>query len=137
VEREIKRLERARIEKKIFEDQKRKGLNNLKGIKSIDDVIEEENYKTWNFSIEKKTYKDTIQNLNKDEKFNSQQSKAEFFNTLRKTKLSKHLNEPLLSIEVKIDGTQQIEKLDIYPNDDPVNIANEFCKKFSISFFII
>ena len=44
--------------------------------------------------------------------------------------------EALLNIEVNIDDTNRIEKLEIYPNDDPIQVAETFCSKYGkIKFF--
>jgi hypothetical protein len=61
VKKEAERLERARIEKKIAEIQKKKGISNLKQLKNLDALLKEESVPNWNFNIEKKTYKDTIE----------------------------------------------------------------------------
>ena len=61
VQKEVERFERARIEKKIAEIQKKKGITNLKQFKNLDALLkEEEELPQWNFGLEKKTYKDTL-----------------------------------------------------------------------------
>jgi len=39
----------------------------------------------------------------------------------------------LLNIEVNIDDTNRVEKLEIYPSDDPMTVVNSFCKRFELS----
>jgi len=41
--------------------------------------------------------------------------------------------EVLLNIEVNIDDSERVEKLEIYPNDDPLTVVEAFCKKFGLS----
>ena len=39
---------------------------------------------------------------------------------------------PLLKVEVNIDDNNKIEKLEIYPGDDPVKITEDFCEKHGL-----
>ena len=41
--------------------------------------------------------------------------------------------ETLLSIDVNIDDTNKIEKLEIFPSDDPYAVVNAFCRIHGIS----
>jgi len=54
VKKEVERFERARIERKINEIQKKKGINNLKQYKNVDVLLKEEELGSWNFAMEKK-----------------------------------------------------------------------------------
>jgi hypothetical protein len=63
VKKEVERFERARLERKIADIQKKKGISNLKQLKNLDVLLKDEELPSWNFNIEKKTYKDTINNL--------------------------------------------------------------------------
>ncbi len=40
------------------------------------------------------------------------------------------LSDPLLYIDVNIDDSNRVEKLEIYSNDDPIQVAENFCKKY-------
>jgi len=83
--------------------------------------------------LRKKTNKDTIENQNKTEpkKTNQNVSRREFGNTI-KFKGTASNEEILISLDVNIDYNR-VEKLEIYPNDDPVTVVNSFCKKYSLS----
>jgi phosphoenolpyruvate carboxylase len=67
VKKEHERLERARIDKKIAEIQKEKGVASLKNFASIEELFNStRNYqKSMNFSIDKKTNKDTFSTFSK------------------------------------------------------------------------
>jgi len=60
IKKEVERFERARVEKKIQELQKKKGINNLKMFKNLDVLLKEEDLPNWNFSIERKCHKESI-----------------------------------------------------------------------------
>ena len=61
VQKGVERMERSRIEKKLIELQKKKGIHNIKSPKSLELIArEDDNVKQWNFSLEKKTSKDTF-----------------------------------------------------------------------------
>ena len=66
VKKEVERFEQARLERKIVELQKKKGINNLKQLKNLEDLLKGEENKAWGFDVEKKTFKDTFNNFNKD-----------------------------------------------------------------------
>jgi hypothetical protein len=85
---------------------------------------------SWNFEIEKKTFKDTIEIQNKTERrTKSSMTRADFLKTI-KAKTTGQNREPLLNIEVNIDDTNRVEKLEIYSNDDPMLVADQFCSKY-------
>jgi hypothetical protein len=52
--------ERLRIEKKICEVQKKKGINNLRNLKNIEEMLKEEFIPGFKFSLETKRDKDTF-----------------------------------------------------------------------------
>jgi len=54
VKKEVERFERARVEKKLQEIQKKKGINNLKQYKNLDVLLKEEELTSWNFGLERK-----------------------------------------------------------------------------------
>jgi hypothetical protein len=133
VEKEVKRFEKARIERKIVEIQKKKGINNLKTVKNLEELLVDEDYPSMTFEIEKRTYKDNIDVMNRSERITqSNATKNEFMKTVvgGKSVIKQTTREPLLNIEVNIDDNNRIEKLEIYPNDDPMHVADEFCSKY-------
>ena len=129
IEKEVKRIEKARLEKKIIESQKKKGIYNLKGLKNYDSLLDEEELPNFNHSLEKRFFKDTIESMNKSQSIKTE-SKSDFFKTFRNTRTS--LREPLLKIEVNIDDKNGVEKLEIFAEDDPLIVAKDFCEKYGI-----
>ncbi len=129
VEREVKRIEKARLERKIVEVQKKKGIYNLKGLKNIDALLDDEELPTWNHALERKFHKDTLENFNVTQSSKSD-TRSDFLKTFRHTKTS--LREPLLNIEVNIDDKNGVEKLEIYADDDPMLVAKDFCEKYGM-----
>jgi len=133
VEKEVKRFEKARIERKIIEIQKKKGINNLKTVKNLEELLVDEDYPSMTFEIEKRTFKDNIDSMNRSERRNnSSEKKSDFMKTVvgGKSVIKQTTREPILNIEVNIDDNNRIEKLEIYPNDDAMNVADEFCSKY-------
>jgi hypothetical protein len=61
VKKKVERYERARIEKKLCELQKKKGVNNFKNVSNIEEMIKKEEHTPMKFGIESKTYKDTFE----------------------------------------------------------------------------
>jgi len=132
VKKEVDRFERARVEKKIQELQKKKGINNIKQY-NIDELIKEEELPCWNFAMERKNHRETIETTNRNEKkAQSNSTRQEFKKTVRETKMEMK-REVLLNIEVNIDDSERVEKLEIFPNDNPLVVVEEFCKKFDLS----
>ncbi len=83
----IERLERARIEKKIADIQKQTGITNLNQINNIDTLLRENNYPSWNFTLEKKLHKDTFDDTSRFNKLGGRKNdhisnKINTFNTL-------------------------------------------------------
>ncbi len=133
MEKEVKRFEKARIERKIIEIQKKKGINNLKTVKNLEELLVDEDYPSMTFEIEKRTFKDNIDSMNRSERRNnSSGKKSDFMKTVvgGKSVIKQTTREPILNIEVNIDDNNRIEKLEIYPNDDAMNVADEFCSKY-------
>ena len=60
IKKHIEQKERARIEKKICEIQKKKGINNLKNLKNIGELIKEEVVSGFKFGLETKRDKETF-----------------------------------------------------------------------------
>lgn len=88
----VERFERARIEKKISEIQKQTGITNLNQINNIDNLLKENNAPSWNFGLEKKTYKDTFGDLSRFTKESNKNSDANtILNTLGSLNISKDL----------------------------------------------
>jgi len=139
VQKEVERFERARIEKKIAEIQKNKGIMSLKQFKNLDVLLKDEELVSMKFGLEKKTYKDSIDIHSKQEKkspsHNVNMSRDNFNKTVKfnKTNGTNSNQEPLLSIEVNIDDSNRLEKLEIYPNDDPLLAAETFCRKYGLT----
>jgi len=137
VKKEVERFERARIERKINEIQKQKGINNLKQYKNIDILLKEEELPGMNFHLEKKYHKETIDTtLKKEKKIAVNQNnitRPDFKKTMKNTKATTQNQEVLLNIEVNIDDSNRVEKLEIYPSDDPLAVVDSFCKKFGLS----
>jgi hypothetical protein len=86
------------------------------------------------FEIEKRTFKDNIDSMNRSERRNnSSGNKNDYMKTVvggKSVIKQTTTREPILNIEVNIDDNNRIEKLEIYPNDDPMNVADEFCTKY-------
>jgi hypothetical protein len=61
----VDRLERARIEKKIFDVQTTKGIATQKDLKNIEALIKEENYPSLKFGLDTNFKKKTIQQRTK------------------------------------------------------------------------
>lgn len=83
----VERFERARIEKKIAEIQKQTGITNLNQINNIDALLKENNYPSWNFTLEKKSHKDTFDDTSRfskltDRKNDNQMNIINTFNTI-------------------------------------------------------
>jgi hypothetical protein len=126
IEKEYNRFEKARVEKKLTEIQKKKGVTNLKILKNLDALLLDDALPNMNFQIEKRFNKETIENQNKSEKRKkSAMNTSDFFKTTN-TKA----REPLLNIEVNIDDHNRVEKLEIYSEDDPILVADKFCHKY-------
>lgn len=133
IEKDIKRVEKARIERKFTELQKRKGLLNLKGVKNLDSILLEEELPAWDFTIERRTNKDTIEMISRPERrTKSVVTRRDFGKTL-KNKSHRNRRDPLLNIEVNIDDNNRVEKLEIYSNDDPMQVADTFCATYGLS----
>ena len=61
VRRLIERNARSRIEKKIIEDQKEKGVNYIKHINSLSDLVRDDGLRALNCSYEEPGFKQTIE----------------------------------------------------------------------------
>lgn len=63
---EMQRFERARLDKKIAQLQKEKGITLLKNYDNIEEILNYDSniYPSWSFSINKKSNKDTFENYN-------------------------------------------------------------------------
>jgi hypothetical protein len=120
-------LERARIEKKLADLIKKKGILNLKNLKDIETIVKEEkNLKPFDCSIEVKTNKDTFTS-NKYEK-PVLTTKA----TLSpKKRPKKHSSSPIPMLSINIEMGGKVEKIHIYPQDDPLVVAENFCTHHS------
>lgn len=112
---------------------------NLKQFKNLDALLIEEDLPHWDFSLEKKTYKDTIEMAQApDRRTKSNVTRADFNKTMKfggSRRIDK--SEPLLNIEVNIDDSNSIQKLEIYSNDDPTVVVGNFCKKYGKVFSLI
>ena len=65
----IEKKERARIERKICDIQKKKGINNLKNFKNIEELLKDEKVPSFKFGLETKRDKETFESrklLNKN-----------------------------------------------------------------------
>jgi len=72
IRKEVERFERARIERKVNELQKKKGISNIKMFKDLDSLLKEEDgSSSWNFSLEKKYNKESIDSIARKENNNS------------------------------------------------------------------
>lgn len=63
-------------------------------------------------------------------------TRADFNKTL-KNKSIRNQREPLLNIEVNIDDNNTVEKLEIYSTDNPMTVAENFCRKYGMNIYII
>ena len=139
IDKEVKRIEKARIERKINELQKKKGINNLKELKNLDALLIDEELPSWNFSIERRFFNDTIEmetQMKTEFKNNMTFTKEDFNRTVRHNKTNRLSREPLLKIEVNLDENNRVQKLEIYSNDDPSRVAENFAKKYGKNIFI-
>ena len=134
MKKSVELKERARIEKKICEVQKKKGINNLKNLKNIEELLKEDNLPGFKFILEAKRDKDTFDTYKVSHNFSPKSSliltecKLYFLNDL----VNKVSHAPLLYLDVNIDNDKQ-EKIEIFSNDDPNLVAEAFAKKHSLS----
>jgi hypothetical protein len=61
VKKNVEIKERVRIEKKICDVQKKKGINNLRNLKNIEELLKDELIPGFKFSLETKRDKDTFE----------------------------------------------------------------------------
>jgi len=132
IKKEVERFERARVERKLQEIQKKKGINNLKQYKNLDLLLKEEDLPLWHFGIERKNHRESIELSNRKEKNYSvnTQTRSSFKQT---NKTKQNAKNVLLNIEVNIDDSNRIEKLEICQNDDPMSVVDAFCTKFNLT----
>lgn len=125
----LERREQARIEKEILSFQKKRGMTNM-GYSDLRNSNEHnlESIPSMRFDIERKTCKDTFNTYE-----NRNKSNNIFYSTRDIKRAEKQKSIPLLNIEVNIDDNNQIVKLEIFPGDDPIKIAEDFCLKHGLS----
>jgi hypothetical protein len=87
VKKEVERFERARLERKIVELKKKKGIMNLKQLKNLELLLKGDENKPWGFEVEKKTFKDTFNNYKTQSNSNRIRSRS-----LMNSRESKKLN---------------------------------------------
>ncbi len=139
IKKEIEKLEKARIDKKLVEYKKQRGINVIKNFNSAD--LKNEELPKWRFEIEKKTLKDPIE-LAVHERGNSSGknktiSRRDFDKTIKLNTNLRTIREPLFNVEINIDDNYRTKKLEIYPDDDPAKLAESFSKKYGSEFIMI
>jgi hypothetical protein len=126
VKKETDRLERARIEKKLADLIKKKGVLNLRNFNDIESIVKEDrNLRPFDCSIEVKSNKDTF-NIFRQEKRLTATSTSPV-----KKKYVQKSESPIPMLSINIDMGDRIEKINIYPQDDPMVIAEYFCTTHS------
>jgi len=98
IKKRIERYERARIEKKLCELQKQKGVNNFKNVANIEEMIKKEEHTPWHFGIEAKTYKDTFEVRKVQEK-----------KDMKTTKLKQTVNDQAKEIFINNETQNNVE----------------------------
>lgn len=131
--KEIERHERARLEKRIAEIQKEKGINNLKNVKNLDELIKGKETPAWNCGLEMKHFKNTLDiHMQSNSKF-KKSNNCRFLNLDHRTVASVDTDDnAILRLDVNIDDSNRLEKLVIYPEQDPNSVVDEFCERFNI-----
>lgn len=104
-----------------------KGVFKMKNFTNVEEIAKEDDYPPIVFHLEKNVYKDTFQTSNFSEKDTTMLSPTRKKNDEEKKKKEIH---PILSLEVNITRTKK-EKLEIFTEDDPYLVAEEFSNKFS------
>lgn len=138
IHKEIEKLEKARIDKKLLEYKKQRGINVIKDYSSVD--LKNEVLPNWRFEIEKKTYKDPIE-LAINQPGNSTGkditiSRRDFNKTMKlNNNLTRTVREPLFNVEVNIDDNYRTEKLEIFADDDPAKLAESFSRKYGKQYY--
>jgi hypothetical protein len=143
VRKETDRYEKARIEKKIKELVMKKGINNLKHAKDLEQMLKDDELPAWNFNLEQRSNRDTIEftQTKRSKSITPNDTNGitrDLFNqtlkfTNKNKRFSKENAQPLLYIDVNIDEGGKMEKLEIYPGDDPMIISSNFCKTYGLS----
>lgn len=126
IRKECERLQKARFDRKLKEYQISRGIYKPKAFNSVDEIMKEDDYQPIVFYLEKSVFKDTFDTAHFKEK-NQILSPTRKKNDEEKKK--KEI-KPVLSLEVNITRTKK-EKLEIFAEDDPYLVAEEFSKKFS------
>ena len=88
-----------------------------------------ENLIPMRFDMEYKTNRDTFNVFNKKKNYKNRD--YDEFNLSKDSDIKNGVS-PLLKVEVNIDDSNNIVKLVIYPGDDPMKIAEEFCEKYNL-----
>ena len=126
IKKHCEQKERARIEKKIIDIQMKKGMNNIRNFKYIDELLKEEIETDFKFTLETKCNKDTFdtRKLLNQNHFSSPKSLSTTTNTL--------IPKPIILLSINIDYNKQ-EKLEIFSKDDPKIVAQNFSKKHNLN----
>ena len=127
---QINLMEEARLKRNVQNFQLKMGVTNIRLFQSnLDNGAYNDNLPSMRFYIEAKTNKDSFSNF---------EQKKRNFKKISKTLSDEKKEEgkdgiaPLLKVEVNIDDNNKIEKLEIYPGDDPVKITEDFCEKHGL-----
>lgn len=122
-------MQKARFDRKLKEYQLSRGVYKVKSFNNVEEIMKEEDFTPIVFYLEKNAYKDTFENS----RFNKEREKI--VSPTRKKNDEEKLKQevlPILSLEVNITRTKK-EKLEIFTEDDPYLVAEDFSNKFSKS----
>lgn len=145
VKTELERYEKARIEKKLKELIISRGINSLNKIKNIDDLLHgyklNEDLPQFRFDNEMGKNKDSFDRFSK---FAGKTGKKSTFSnkdnyiseeemSARKQKSSSITPvSPLFTMTIELEEGNK-EKVNFYPNDDPILVAEKFSMKHNLS----
>jgi hypothetical protein len=133
IRKEVEKLEKARIDRKLREYKKQRGVNVIRNFNSVE--LKNEELPHWRFEIEKKTYRDPIETAVSERGGSSKYgavSRRDFNKTIKLKNTSKKTKEPLFNVEVNIDDNYRTEKLEIFADDDPAKLSESFSRKYGM-----
>ena len=129
-QKEVSRMEEARVRKNVENMQSKLGVTNIRMFQNtLDNSFNNEILPTMRFDIEHKSNK---------ESFDSFKKKRNNYKTITSSTIDGKKGDlkdeiaPLLKVEVNIDDNNKIVKLEIYPGDDPIKITEDFCAKHGL-----
>ena len=129
VKKVCERNEQARFDRKLKEYQLSRGVLKNKSFNNVEEIIKEDEYQPIVFHLEKNVFKDTFDTAMFKKEKDTMLSPTRKKNDEEKRKKEIHA---ILSLEVNFTRTKK-EKLEIFAEDDPYLVAEEFSKKYSKS----